>query len=404
MSPKDEWPFSQLDVTTAGISGFRPRAFREFVLKVHQRCNLACDYCYVYTMGDETWHAKPATMTRDIWKAAAGRIAEHASTHDLTEVRIVLHGGEPLLAGIDRLLTMVEDVQRALPAGCRLRTSLQTNGVLLNEPTLQVLLTSSVEVGVSLDGTPEDNDRHRRWANGRGSHDTVAGALRLLSLTRYRPAFAGLLCTVDVDADPVECYEALLRHSPPTIDFLLPHGNWSRPPPRPAGRSPTPYGDWLVAVFDRWFGAPQQETRIRLLEELINLTLGGASRSEHLGLSPVAVAVIESDGSIEQVDSLKSAYPGASATGLHLFTNSFDEALTHPGIMARQLGRAALCETCLACPVHQICGAGHYAHRYKVGSGFLNPSVYCADLTRLITHVQRRLATEIRARVTGKQR
>ncbi|BCJ53504.1 hypothetical protein Asp14428_49790 [Actinoplanes sp. NBRC 14428] len=55
---------------------------------------------------------------------------------------------------------------------------------------------------------------------------------------------------------------------------------------------------------------PRRETGIRLFEELISLILGGTSRSDQVGLSPVAVAVIESDGAIEQVDSLKSAYPG----------------------------------------------------------------------------------------------
>jgi hypothetical protein len=34
------------------------------------------------------------------------------------------------------------------------------------------------------------------------------------------------------------------------------------------------------------------------------------------------------------------------------------------------------------------CGGGLYAHRYKTGSGFDNPSVYCADLLKIITHVQ----------------
>jgi hypothetical protein len=28
-----------------------------------------------------------------------------------------------------------------------------------------------------------------------------------------------------------------------------------------------------------------------------------------------------------------------------------------------------------------------YTHRYRVGSGFDNPSFYCADLNKLITHI-----------------
>lgn len=395
MTDRVGWPYSGLDVAALGAAGWRPTAFREFVLKVHQRCNLACDYCYVYTMADQTWRDRPAVMSPRLWRAAAHRIGEHARRHALDEVRVVLHGGEPLLAGLDRLLDLVADVHAAVPTGCRVRIGMQTNGVLLDEPLLDALHRREIHIGVSLDGTADDHDRHRRRHDGRSSHGAVHRALTLLAGASYRSSFAGLLCTVDPSTDPIACYESLLLYQPPTIDFLLPHANWSAPPHRPDGGGPTPYGDWLVRVFDRWYDAPRQETRIRLFEEIINLALGGASRSEQVGSSPVAVVVVESDGAIEQVDSLKSAYAGACATGLNVTSDSFDAALAHPGIVARQIGMRALCDTCLRCPLHRICGAGHYAHRYLAGDGFRNPSVYCPDLIRIITHVCDRVATDL---------
>jgi uncharacterized protein len=363
------------------------------VLKVHQRCNLACDYCYVYTMADQTWRDRPTVMSARVVEAAAHRIAEHARAHGLSRLTVTLHGGEPLLAGTQRLLSLVTTVRDALPEGCRADVSLQTNGVVLDEPTLRSLQAASVSVGVSLDGTRQQNDRHRRRANGQSSYEAVRRSLRLLADPRYRSAFAGLLCTVDPRTDPITCYEELLEYAPPSIDFLLPHANWSDPPA--AGDGPTPYGDWLVAVFDRWYGTPRQETHVRLFEDTLSLVLGGWSRSEQVGLSPVGVVVVETDGSIEQVDSLKSAYHGACATGLDVFADPLDAALSHPGVAARQLGVAALCDSCRRCPIHRVCGAGHYAHRYRPDSGFLNPSVYCADLTRFIGHIQHRVAADV---------
>lgn len=399
MTRAGEWP-TDLDVQTALAEGFRPYAFREFVLKIHQRCNLACDYCYVYTMGDHSWRDRPGVMSIEVLRMAAARIAEHARAHDLRTIRVILHGGEPLLAGHRRLGTLITELKNSVGDDRQLRIAVQTNGVLLNEPMLDLFRAEGVQVGVSLDGA--DNDRHRRYADGRGSTADVERALALLADDRYHLIFAGILCTVDVTADPVRTYEALLRYQPPLIDFLLPHANWTRPPSRPAGAAQA-YGDWMVAVFDRWYDAPRRETRIRILEEILSLVLGGASRSEQVGLSPVTVAVVESDGDIEQVDSLKSAYPGACATGLNVATDSFDRALRHPGIMARQLGVAALGSVCTACPIHQWCGAGHYAHRYAAGTGFRNQSVYCNDLSRIITHVRRRIVADIAER-TGRQR
>jgi uncharacterized protein len=115
--------------------------------------------------------------------------------------------------------------------------------------------------------------------------------------------------------------------------------------------------------------------------------LGLPAAAEALGLDPLNAVVVETDGAIEQVDSLKSAYDTAAATGLDVFRHSFDRALRHPGVAARQAGADALAATCRSCPLLTVCGGGHYAHRYRAGHGFINPSVYCADLDRLIRHV-----------------
>jgi uncharacterized protein len=389
------WPYELLDVDDLAATGWRPTAFREFVFKVHQRCNLACDYCYVYELADQSWRDRPIMMSAETWQAAARRMAQHVDFHGLKRIRVVLHGGEPLLAGAERLVRIVGDIRAAVPDRCDVSVGMQTNGVMLDEPTLDMLVENGITVGVSLDGSAASHDRHRRHRNGTGSYTAVERALNLLNEPRYRNSYAGLLCTIDPASDPIEYYEALVRHTPPSIDLLLPHANWANPPLRPDGLAATAYGDWLVAVFDHWYDSPRPGTRIRLFEEIMHLLLGGASRSEQVGLSPVAVAVVESDGAIEQVDSLKSTYPGACATGLNVRFDSFDAALDHPGVVARQIGEAALCDDCLACPIHRVCGAGHYAHRYRPGVGFLNPSVYCSDLQRIIGHVHERLADDL---------
>lgn len=401
--PSAEWPYRALDVGAERAAGWRPTPFRDVVLKVHQRCNLACDYCYVYTMADQSWRDRPLVIDRRTWQATAERMAEHATAHRLPSMRLILHGGEPLLAGPARLSQLITDFRTRLPGACRLDVQMQTNGVLLDEPTLELLREHQVRVGVSLDGTAADNDRRRRRVDGRGSHRDVDRALRLLASPRFRDAYAGLLCTVDPTTDPIACYEALLSYAPPTVDLLLPHANWTTPPDRPATGGPAPHADWLIAVFDRWYGAPRQEVGIRLFEDVMALILGGAGRSEQVGVSPVAVVVVETDGTIEQVDSLKSAYPGACSTGLDVFADAFDGAFDHPGIVARQIGLGALSETCRTCPVVSVCGGGHYAHRYRAGTGFRNPSVYCADMLALIGHVNARMAADL-GRLTSSDR
>jgi uncharacterized protein len=394
-----EWP-STLDVRTLLADGWRPTPFREFILKIHSRCDLACDYCYMYELADQTWRRRPRRMSRVIAEQAAMRIVEYIYAHDLPQITLILHGGEPLLAGPDLIAHLVTSVRAATGPRVRVDVSLQTNGIGLDAEYLRLFESLDIRVGVSLDGDAAAHDRHRRYRNGQGSHAAVVAALERLTAGPYRHLFCGLLCTIDVRNDPVATYEALLQFNPPMIDLLLPHGTWTTPPPERVPNSlSTPYADWLIAVFNRWFDAPRQETRIRLFEEIMHLLLGGASASEVVGLSPVSVIVIETDGSIEQSDTLKSAYHGAPWTGLHVTCTPLDAASLLPSVVARQIGAIALSTECRGCRIRQVCGGGLYPHRYRSGSGFANPSVYCPDLFRLITHIQQAIASAIDARL-----
>ena len=393
--PGREWP-DTLDVQALLAGGWHPVPFREFVVKIHSRCDLACDYCYMYEMADQSWRDQPRRMSPDIAKQTAYRIGEHARSQGLRKVALVLHGGEPLLAGAELITHLVESTRVAVGPDAAVDAAVQTNAVGLNDSYLRLFDRLGIRVGVSLDGDAEAHNRHRRYASGRGSYAAVSTALRRLMAPDFRHLFSGLLSTVDLRNNPIETYEALCAYEPPRIDFLLPHGTWDAPPPsRPPGQAETPYADWLITVFDQWYRVPR--TRVRLFEEIMRLILGGQSTTEMVGLSPSTVAVIETDGSIEQVDTLKVAYQGAGLTGLHVSRDRLDTALLTPGVVARQLGVRALAAQCRGCRIFRVCGGGLYAHRYRAGTGFANPSVYCPDLMRLISHIHHTVKNDIDA-------
>lgn len=361
----------------------------QFVLKVHSRCDLACDHCYVYEAADQSWRGRQKVIPGEVLTRSAQRIAEHATKHGLRSVQVVLHGGEPLLAGVDGLRRIITELRSSLRGICQLDLRIHTNGVRLNHAFCALFAEYDVRVGISIDGDKAANDRHRRFADGRSSYDQVVRAIGLLRTDQFRRLYAGLLCTIDVTNDPVAVYEALMALGPPRVDFLLPHATWDAPPPRAPGRD-SEYADWLIAIFDRWL-ADGRPTKIRTFESILSTLRDGDSYTEALGLAPSSLAVIETDGSYEQVDSLKVAYDGAAATGLNVFSDALDAVVKHPGIVARQQGVAGLCTTCQECPVLTSCGGGLYAHRYQSAAGFDNPSVYCPDLLKLITSIKARL-------------
>ncbi|WP_307825894.1 FxsB family cyclophane-forming radical SAM/SPASM peptide maturase [Streptomyces sp. MBT33] len=370
--------------------------FRQFVLKVHSRCNLACTYCYVYRGEDSSWRERPHSVSNEVVRQTARRIGEHATAHRPGALRIDLHGGEPLLTGPELVVHYAETVRRAVPDGTAVTATIQTNGTRLTAATLDRLADAGILVGLSLDGGTAALNRRRVDHAGRPAGHALVRAAHLLA-ERRPDAYAGVLCTVDPATAPEEVYTTLRALAPPVLDFLLPHLNWGTRPPGKHRPAATPYGDWLARAFDLWWtDTDMKRPAVRLFIEVVALLLGSWSATAAVGLSPVTAVVVETDGTIERVDSLKAAHHGASATGLHVFHDSFDSAIRHPRVAALRAGTAELGDECRSCPVVRVCGGGTYAHRYSPITGhFRHPSVHCPDLERLVRHAAMRIGEQL---------
>jgi len=378
--------------SSAALGVSDPVPLHQLILKIASRCNLRCTYCYMYSAQDQSWRRQPVKMSDETVDAVAARLAAHVERHELASIAVVLHGGEPLLAGREYVRSLISKVRARMPGDLQITWGLQTNGVLLDSAWLGTLADLGVHVGVSLDGSAGQHDRHRRDRGGHGTYSRAARALRLLMRPEFAHIYDGLLAVVDLESDPVEAYEALLAFAPPRIDFLLPHGNWSSPPPGMV-EGATPYGDWLATAFDRWFLVPRQETVVRLFRDTVLLLLGGKATTTHLGLTPTGFVVVNTDGSFEQDDALRTAHSDGSATGMNVFNHSVEDVLAHPDVRARRGRDYALSDKCRQCKLVSTCGGGNYTHRYRVGSAFRNPSVYCHDLQRYIRHVHAALVS-----------
>jgi len=101
-----EWPLT-LDVPALIADGWNPAPFREFIVKIHSRCDLSCDYCYMYEMADQSWRDQPRRMAPETAKHTANCIGQHVRGHRTSSIALVLHGGEPLLAGRDLMSYLV---------------------------------------------------------------------------------------------------------------------------------------------------------------------------------------------------------------------------------------------------------------------------------------------------------
>ncbi len=373
-------------------AGFSFRPISSYILKIASRCNLNCKYCYMYNLGDTTYLKQPAVMSRQVVDATITRIQEHALRHGLESVTIIFHGGEPLLAGEDFFRHFVETANERLRPSVSPRFSMQTNATLLSPRWLDILAELKVGFGISLDGPPEINDLNRVDHQGRGSYRKVADAIQLINGSE-RPTSSrkSALTVINVESDPLIVYRHLRDLGFDSVDFLLPDGTYDFPPPALTPESEdTSYADWLIPIFDDWFDSADGNFRIRLFVNILRLVFGAERSTENIGGRKGACVVIETDGGIEPVSALKACGEGFTKVGLNVMENEIDEIYDIPLFGPYLSGPDALCDQCRQCPIVEVCGGGYLPHRYRTANGFDNPSIYCKDLLKLISHIQER--------------
>lgn len=369
-------------------------SFYTFILKVAARCNLACPYCYVYEGPDQSWRDRPKFMSDETARKTFMRIAEHVSEKSLESVVVTFHGGEPLLAGTDRFRRYLESALELIPV--EVEFSVQTNGTLLSKAFLDLFSNYNVKIGLSIDGDRQANDRYRKFKNGRSSFSRVTSAIDLIdSKPEWRRLLTGYLAVVDLENDPKELFDFMSGIDTRGFDVLLPDCNHDAPPHRPdSDTDKTAYGRWMAALFDVWLSSGT-DIEVCYIEEIMAMLFGQPSTREHIGSQFADLIIIESDGDIEGVDTLKMVSREATRLGLNVNENAFSEALLHESVACRLVGYGALCEECRSCKFLDFCGGGYLPHRYKEETGFLNPSVYCKDIQYLISHIKSSLSEEL---------
>ena len=213
---------------------------------------------------------------------------------------------------------------------------------------------------------------------------------RGINLLKSRDSvFRGLLAVVDLVNDPAAVHGHLASFEPDVIDFNIPHATHDQPLARLDSTKPE-YGIWLSRVFDAWIGGDHRNV-VRFAEDIMALSCGVKVSVETLGLAPSRIAVIESNGTYESTDTLRAAGEGQSKLDLDVFRHSLDDVLHHPNITFRDSGLESLSDECQRRSLVEVCGGGYLPHRFSSSNGYRNPSVYCADLTYLISRVQRHL-------------
>lgn len=225
----------------------------QVIFKTVERCNLACRYCYYFFAGDESYAGRPPTTNRAVIDDLCRFISLGIDECGLAEIDIAFHGGEPMMQKLEDFEYACSRFNTALAHKVSLKLLIQTNAVLITDKWIDAFARHGVHVGISIDGSQQQNDRHRLDKHGRGSYDRVVRGLRKVqtAAAQKRLGVPSSISVVSADYD----YRAVYRHLTEElglnqISFLLP--DLSRDngiPPRVASQR---YGQIFCDIFDEW--------------------------------------------------------------------------------------------------------------------------------------------------------
>jgi uncharacterized protein len=172
-----------------------------FTLHITTGCNMRCDYCY-----------SPPLKRLDMTTEIASRSVEYGNEISHGNAGIIFFGGEPLLKQELIKSTIEKCKQIEAKSGSCFHYKVTTNGLLLTREFLEYANEVGLIVAISVDGTKEAHEKHRKTLNGKSSFDILEEKIQML--LEYQPYAIALMV---VNPDTVHLYSE-------SVEYLLNKG------------------------------------------------------------------------------------------------------------------------------------------------------------------------------------
>ena len=142
------------------------------IVKLTNNCNLRCSYCGVSGPLVRSL-IKTEYMDFSLINELFTKVLEY---NDLGGVDFIWHGGEPLLMGLSFFKKIV-NVQKEVfsQSKIKIKNSIQTNATLINEEWAKFFKEEKIQLGVSIDGPKEIQNKQRAATVGDSYEQTIRG-------------------------------------------------------------------------------------------------------------------------------------------------------------------------------------------------------------------------------------
>lgn len=225
---------------------------KTIVLKSNMNCNLRCKYCYEFNRNGTLYNHDSISSEK-----LCGFIERTAKLFPDSKILWMLHGGEPLINGIDyfrEFVDCIRDVNKRY--NVEFRIALQTNATMLTDEWIVLLeenadLLSERIVSVSIDGPSEINDAVRVTAQGRSSYQMTLDTIERIRNSKLTFTTISVVGEHNVDK-PDEIYQFIKDLKPNLCKFIPCYNYDSAGNPELYGITPVQYAEFMCRIFDLW--------------------------------------------------------------------------------------------------------------------------------------------------------
>jgi uncharacterized protein len=361
---------------------YRKTSF-DVVVKVAERCNLACKYCYYYFQ-EYDGNKSPAFITKEAMEELPRFLLRSVEQLNIDRLNIGFHGGEPLLLKKAVFDEFCSSLRRQLDDKVRLFMAVQTNGVLIDDDWIDLFEKHQIGVGVSIDGNKPTHDKLRVDHAGRGSYDAAVRGLKLLQAAACKGRLRGIGALGVVNATGGD---KALEHLIVDLGVRSPNINFPR-------------DGWDSPQIEHWVASDSHRKMVQfaldklvypkfhLIRGLTNILLTlqsdvGARFNDRHASQRHYIATISSEGRLFCDDNVLSVDESLSQTDLTIFGTSLKDLLESPEWQRLNDAIGQVPEECRSCEWYRSCRGGELFNRFSKADGYSRKSVLC-DTIKMI--------------------
>ena len=357
----------------------------EIVLKISERCNINCTYCYFFNYGEESYKKNPPIISFTTIKALCFFIKKAIDEFNLNKIIIGFHGGEPLLIKRGKFKDICDQILLLEKHSVKIAFSMQTNAMLINEEWVNLFKKYNVGVGVSIDGIKKNHDLYRIDHNNNGTYDRVIQGIKKLQLANIK---IGVIAVINPSSNPSETYQHLAKDlNLQLINFLLEDLNYETIPKTFNHEN---LAEYLCNLFIAWI-SDHNNVDVIMFSSIINMLLG-SKYSRKYGIGPTSpnelpLLTVSSSGNISPSDEIRPLLTKIDLAKNTIYNTNLSDIVKDNIFQEIDRSVSYPPTECSSCEWVKICGGGPLVTRFSKKGRFNNPSIYCSSLKELYSTI-----------------